>query len=73
MIVLEAPTVDIADPLEPFRFGLELLDTGERFGRAKGAIRHIDSEIDQGYQEYNNLRVLTKVSEDHRAILWWIA
>jgi hypothetical protein len=38
MIVLEAPAVDIADLLELFRFGLELLDTGEYFGRAKGAI-----------------------------------
>ena len=69
MIVLEAPTVDIADPLELFRLGLELLDAGERFGRAEGAIRYIDSEIDQGYQKYNNLRVSTKVSEDHRAVL----
>lgn len=69
MIVLEAPTIDIADPLEPLRLSLELLDTGERFGRAKRAIRHIDSRIDQGYQENNNLRVSTKVSEDYRAIL----
>ena len=69
MIVLEAPTVDIADPLEPFSLCLELLDAGECFRRAKGAIRHIDSEIDQGYQKYNNLRVSTKVSEDHRAVL----
>jgi hypothetical protein len=38
MIVLEAPTVDIADPLEPFRLGLELLNTRERFGRAKRAV-----------------------------------
>jgi hypothetical protein len=69
MIVLEAPTVDIADPLEPFRLGVELLDAGECFRRAKEAIRHIDGEIDQGYQKYNNLRVSTKVSEDHRAVL----
>jgi hypothetical protein len=69
MIVLEAPTVDIADPLEPFRLSLELLNTGECFRRAKGAIRHIDGKIDQGYRKYNNLRVSTKVSEDHRAVL----
>jgi hypothetical protein len=69
MIVLEAPTVGVADPLKPLRLGLEFLDTGERFGRAKRAVRHIDSEIDQSYQEYNNLRVSTKVSEDYRAIL----
>lgn len=69
MIVLEAPTVDVADPLKPFRLGLEFLNTGERFGRAKRAVRYIDSEIDQSCQEYNNLRVSTKVSEGYRAIL----
>lgn len=73
MIVLKAPTVDIADPLEPFGLSLEFLDIGECFGRAKKAIRHVDGGIDQGYQKYNNLRVSTKVSEDHRAVLWWIA
>jgi hypothetical protein len=38
MVVLETPTVDITDPLKLFRLGLQLLDAGESFGRAKDVI-----------------------------------
>ena len=68
MAVLNAPAIDIADPLKPLGLGLEFLDTEKRFG-ARRAVRHTDSKIDQSYQEYNNLRVSTKLSEDYRAIL----
>jgi hypothetical protein len=49
MVVLEAPTINVADQLKLFRLGLKFLDTKERFGRAKEVIRHINSEINQGY------------------------